>query len=716
MNFRQRLKLAYRALSNQHPREMKPMYYSRVQTLQNLKAATVGTKLEQYQDFIVKAPAFYTYWNFYQLFPEVQTPVDRIARRVASLGGRLYDSENNILEEETRLFHKKYGIKKILHEAIVHDKVFGQIVLAKFDVDHKNRIQNIPSHEITLWNTNKFDITEIRWHWEYKAININEDFIILKNPNLNSKFFGKSPLTSFYSDLNQLHLDRDNFSQFLENNSFFGVAVIPNEDISDDELDVLRNAVDELNKPDSRYKAGVYVNVKEIQQIKQEIQARLTPEEKFAIAVKASNAVGYPYQLLRDTTEGLGKGEQKTVMQNFKEETIDPAQDMASEIINDFILPDDPDFNKYVWKPNRMQIETLADTVIYMSQAVKDGLFSSTEAKVKYLGYTQEEAQKYAEAETENMGKPEVSLEKPEEMKEFESIEPDEIRMEKSLSREKVLELISNQKNINGNDKQRMKKFLVKVENERKDGFAPTEIVIANDRAVMLRDLIMKALEEQVKSLDIIINKKSVNSESTEEDIRNQLIPLALTIDVPLMTYYIHYLMKLGQIDAINQLEKLGVILTPEERKEINEEIQEYANKRVASLLGYDNSDNDDLNSPLLVSSLDDTTVANIYAVLALATTKAKAIEILMSKISQRANLIKESEAARAYNAAMLIVGKKASNRFKIIWEWLRTRAENPRMTHLALVGKTAPIGEPINGEYPGIAYRCQCSLKFKLI
>jgi len=714
MKLTDRIRQGLRAFNQANPAIARPDY-SVPQTLDNIKISALPPALQQYSQFIVTPPPFYTFYTYYQVFNEVQTPIDKIADRVSALGGQLYDKDGLVNQELTDKLYTEYNLTELTAELVRHRLIYGQVVPALFnESDTTKQIQLIPSDQVTLWQTKGFSISRLTWRFEYTTLDVVSDFKVFRVPAVNSKFFGKSPLTSFYDDLNQVSLDRDNFNQFLQNNSFFGVAIIPNDNLSNDELDALVETAKQLNDPRSRYKTGVYTGVKELKQIKQEIQARLSIEEKKYIAVKTANAVGYPYQLLKESASGLGQGEQKTVMQNYKEETIDPSQAMVGQFINNFVLEvvaNKSEYEGLTWKPNEMVISTLDDMMKVANAGFASGLFSAYEAKTRFLGYTDDEVQ-----EDDKFRKIGSNVVQEGELKEG-NVETDEVQDEvdqnikSTISSEYIKSYIQNAKSLNGNDKQRIKKFLELVKAERDDGFSPTEIVVKNDRVKMLDEMMQKAYTEQINAFDFIINKKTVNADETmtEEEIRSELTPLANFLDVGLMTYYINYLMTLGKIDALNQIEELGLSLTDKERADINKEVTDYANARVGSLLGVENGGDNSINSPLVSSSLDDTTVGLIMAVLTMSTTRKEAMELFKRRIKDRAKLLADNEAGRAYNAGVDIVSKKKT---QIGYQWLRTRSAEPREIHLVLVGMTAPRGQTINGEFPGQRIQCKCGMK----
>lgn len=697
MSLTNRIKSALRALTNPEV-IVQQKDHSYVQTLENIKIATLPPSLQQYANFIVTPPPFFTYWGYYQSFAEIQTPINRIAKRIAGLNGRLYTFDGYIEDKKTEELHQDYGIIDLIEEFIIDLLVYGQAVIALFNDGERQIFKIIPAHEIIVWNTNFFDITKVVWKLEHMTLTIDSNFYISRLPSINSKFFGKSPLSSLYDDLNQLDLDRENFNRFLKNNSFFGVAVLPKDGITKEEFESLQNAVRELNNPQSRYKAGVYAHVQDIQIIKQEIQARLTTDEKEYIAVKAANSIGYPYQFLKKSTTGIGQGEQKSILQIYKDETIQPLQQKVESFVNEYILQSIPNKNQYknlIWKANEMHTTTREEMAEIANKLFTSGLISSYEAKTRFIGYTDDEVQVDDKFRIINN-----TILKEGELKDT------------KIDQETIQDKINNAKSLNGNDKQRIKKYIQRIKEERKAGFSPVPIVIENDRAKMLEDTLKQAFIDQFKDFDYILNKKTleITDSLTEDQISQEIKSLAEYLDVPFVTYLISYLATLGKLDAIEQLKELDIELTDQQRAEITSKIQEYSKRRVGSLLGLENGQSDSIDNPLIENSLDDTTAKILFSILQLATTKKEIEEIYLKRIEERIKLIKETEAARTYNAALFIVAKIIPN---IGWEWLRTRSKEPREIHLALVGRTARFGELIDGEYPGVRVNCKCGVKF---
>ena len=676
---------------------------------------------------IVTVPKFYTYSLFYEMFPEVSTPINRSASRISSLSGRLY-TDGYVEEKVTKDFIKDYRIKDLIREIAMNMQLHGQCIIAEFNTtDKAQRFQVIPPQEVTLWSVKQFNISEFTWRSEIGSLRITEDFYISRQASLKSKWFGESPFVSFYDRLDGLGMDIDNFNEFLRNNSFPGLAFIPKEGISDEEFDVLRQSIEKLNQKGARFKAGVYDTIDRIEHIKQDLQFKMAPEEKNEIAMMAAAAVSYPYQFLKKGSSGLGQGEQKSVLQVYKDELTDPVQSHINSIVNDFILPRcETKYKKFTWKSTPMSVSSLEDMANMVFKGVDSGVFSVYEGKTRYLGYEDDEVQeddkfrivgsnvvKEGEIESGNMQTNVLRYEMPGKAT-APSNESKEMVQPEQNPLQKVKESIESQKTLNGNDKRRLRKMIETISQEIDDGYSPIELLTATVTAVELADLIRKGLEEQ--SIRIIDQFDVKSMDSVDNIVIDDSDRLLSFIEPGLLVYYINYFMTLSKLEAYRELEKLGIVLTPEIKAEINREIQDYANSRVESLMGdtelLDDQvvDINDISQPAVPESLDITTGLLIAGIIAVSPNKATAVDIAKKRAKTRADRILETEISRAYNASLFIISKKNDT---VELQWLRTRSDAPRRIHLELVGQRGNTPDDFDGEWPGVRIQCKCSLKF---
>jgi len=359
---------------------------------ENIPVQSIKNSINQYAKYVVEVPKFDTFWQFYQIFPEVQTPISRIAKRITGIKGKFTNSEGYCDEIVSNKLQYEIELDRLMEEFITHMLIFGQAVAVMFESGSKKTIQFVPPSEVSYWEAQSFAIKKFTWHWESSVTIVENDFEIFKLPSVNSKYFGKSPLNSMYQTLNSLNLDTQNFNEFLENNSFMGLAIFPKDNLEEKEIDILNASIVKLNEKGSRYKAGVYDGVEKIEQIKQDLQFKLTEDEKDRIASYASNAVGYPYTFLKRNSTSLGQGEQKSILLNYRDETIKPMQILLTNFINNFVSQYF-EFNGLNFVPNEMPIETFTDLADIGLRGFESGALSAYEFKTRYLNYLDKETQ-----------------------------------------------------------------------------------------------------------------------------------------------------------------------------------------------------------------------------------------------------------------------------------------------------------------------------------
>jgi len=359
----------------------------------NLSISSVKNTISQYAKYVVEVPKFDTHFQFYQNFPQVQTPISRIAKRVTGLKGNFTNSEGYCDELLSNKLQYEIQLDRLIEEFVTHMLIFGQATAVMFDNEGEGEksIQFVSPTEVTFWQAKGYSIDRFTWHCENQIKTIDKDFEIYKLPSVNSKYFGKSPLNSLYDDLNALHLDIQNFNEFLENNSFMGLAIIPKDGMTPEAFTVLKETVKQLNKKGSRYQAAVYDGVDKIEQIKQDLQFKLTDTEKDTISSLACNAVGYPYTFLKRSA-GLGQGEQTSTLINFRDETIKPMQTLVANFINNFVSKYF-EFNGLSFMPNEMAVNSFTEIAEIGLQGFNSGALSAYEFKTKYLLYKDKETQ-----------------------------------------------------------------------------------------------------------------------------------------------------------------------------------------------------------------------------------------------------------------------------------------------------------------------------------
>ena len=351
-------------------------------SLPQLKDAKLIVELNQKKTSIY-TPNFALYNNIYNKFPEVASICDKITERIAGIGGKFIDENNEEYTPEADYTH-------ISRDFIQNTLIFGQAVTIKAIVKDDERNLIIPSHQISFWRASGIEIEGFDWNFESSIKRIDDDFQLFRNSNTDSIFFGKSKLLSLYEVLNTLHLDREAFNLFLENNSFPGLILQGNVVPGSTEETTLLDTLAQLNSKAGRYKAVNLPNeITKIEQIKQEISSKLSATDYENILKLVCFCYGYPYGLLQGGG-GLGQGEQKSQLIQLRDEVIKPLQNQLAKFIN-YLLKQNPKLANTKWIPNEMEIESKSDIMESGIELYKSGIITGRVLKSKYLGYDERE-------------------------------------------------------------------------------------------------------------------------------------------------------------------------------------------------------------------------------------------------------------------------------------------------------------------------------------
>jgi len=364
--------------------------YSYSNSLTQLKDAKPMIELNQKKTAIY-TPDFRLYNNLYNKFPEVSSICDKIAERIIGIGGKFINENNEEMTPEVDFSHTN-------RDFLQNMLIFGQTVAIKAQVKDEERDLIIPSHQISNWRAEGIEIDSFDWNFESSLKRIEDDFYLFRNSNTDSMFFGKSKLLPLYEVLNTLHLDREAFNLFLENNSFPGLVLQGSFDFGSPTIDangntilaneerILQDTLKDLNSREGRYKAVLLPeSITKIEQIKQEISSKLSSTDYENILKLVCFCYGYPYGLLQGGV-GLGQGEQKSQLIQLRDEVIKPLQNQLAKFIN-YLLKKNSDLKDVKWIPNEMEIESKSDIMESGIKLFTNGIINGKTLKSKYLGY-----------------------------------------------------------------------------------------------------------------------------------------------------------------------------------------------------------------------------------------------------------------------------------------------------------------------------------------
>lgn len=182
------------------------------------------------------------------------------------------------------------------------------------------------------------------------------------------------------------------------------------------------------------------------------------------------------------------------------------------------------------------------------------------------------------------------------------------------------------------------------------------------------------------------------------------------------------FVARLGTAGVENNL---NTKLNDSQKKTIQKEINSYSKERVKNLLGYKPEKipeyEDEIFNPYFDGSLDITSnnvITNIIQSVLInypTLSKDKQIQMIKENLNlnaeERGNQINQDNLSKAFGLAGFLASKILGARKKT---WLRTKALNPRDTHLKMVGETVDFNKPFsNGsKWTQEEINCQCSIK----
>lgn len=667
----------------------------------------------------ITPPNFAMFWNFYQNFPPIQNVVGKIADRVASIGGRWEDKDGNIIK------NTEIDYTNFIKEFLIHFLVYGQVVILNSKIENNDKWIFVPSHQVTLWAASGYNINSFVWYWEQSLVNVTDSkqFKIYKEPNINSIYFGKSRLNSFYNDLNISYLDYENYLTFLKNNSFPGSFFKLKDNISPEEIKDVLETILELSKPEGKFKGLADNKIEEIIQIKQDLANKLTVEEKDRIERLVYNAYSYPYDFI-NPRGGLGRGEQTSLLLNMRDEIIVFLQKTVAKAINDI----QGKLDDIVWIPNEMDLTTKTENIETGIKAFESGLTSAKETKIKFMGYkpkdTNEDDNRY-KFKNNDVIIQEGRIFEPLEAKTFEIAEPET----KNYDQIKAIPKISLKQAL------QEKKDIEQLLKSTNRDFSKIEIVLNTPQARNAKTELRKAFFEinnQINYQKIFKKLQTgdkIKSDSELNIIKQELekLPnLSQTLDINILAKYLSFVSQFGRQDAINNLKELDIEMSENDKTFIGAEISEYIKNRTENLLGFNNQTPKSDTEPFLENGLDNYTIEMLATIiLKMWLAKNEIDKALVAQIKQAINnqtierieMIIESETARAMNTGFATVAIFAAKQkdTNLGYEWIKTTSMNPDINHLALVGKIAPINNTQSvwgNNFPGTRPNCKCSLK----
>lgn len=638
-------------------------------------------------------PQFQIMADFFANVVSVASNINFIVNTISGVDFFI-DDEDETFEKIKKDFNFDFLIRKLALQL----EVYGTLLVRNELVGKKPLISAIPLDEVLLFYGSRKEqtLTKINWYSREFSESVwlensekNKTFFTDRIADLDSSVFGFPVLRSVLTIVDGKLKDDENYQLFLQNGSFPGILVfVPQDEIA------LKNEMDsflrQLRDSKSRFKSSVIQNALAddgkpkvaFQSIKQQMENRLTIEEKREIDGQIQDVLGIPRGIIgfNNKTGGLNSTEYEAKMNLFFSTAILPRLKFLVSFLNREIMPI---FAKFYGK-EKLELSFNLPKVELGSEMRKSYLegFKSkvlTLDEVRKMGFGLEEMKEETEQD-ENF----EETEEKKDTKNFEENEKeDENLLEKSL------------KEINLENKKEIKDLLKSVDYST----SQVEKYLESKKAKDFEKKIEESLLKQFKTFTIKKTKEEEESLARKTEIEE--------IDWKEMLVYFLFFGNLGIKDAERQL---GSVLSSETKQRIDEQIKIFIENRILALEGKNFISNDGILNP---------SVPSIYA-----TTKKEIAEIVLSEIEEaekerkflelaknRAELIKNTEMSKIFNVGLFLTATKIGATQK---EWLKTISIDPREDHLFQVGVQVPMTATFpNGNFwSNEEFNCKCGIK----
>lgn len=685
-------------------------------------------------------------WNktnwMYRLIPAVRAGVNKKASTLLATGWRIQDKNGMIQTDLTAKVEEVGKLRDLVLKASKQYDVYASVIYY-YDTTTKGyvNIKCIPVSEIgNIYVTTDFKLKAFDWNGNSFFMNkaINDNFYMGAEADLDDQLFGAPCLLALENVLDGYLADQENYKQFLENGAFPGVFAMVADDIEQETIEELNSQLSSLGNKSNRYRASIIPgaldsegrNLISFVTFKQNIENRLTQEEKEAQEGLVYDALLIPRKIMGQQTQGLGSDEYQVALLDYQNSCIRPRVAMLESDINKFVLPkilkyiEDENWfkenNVRVKIGNRTRIATAEDFYFAFNdidlqnidkkqtnylEAYKLGAMSIGEMKVRAFNYrpseiAEEEFSKTFEDTKPNYNKPNNDVTAPEQGGEL--LKTD-IKSESARVRQ------------SGKVKKSIKKFI----EENGVDFSLIEPLTQSTKIVDIKNRVKKAISKQYMQSNLF-DLELTGDESIEDIMKQITFPSASKMlssrDLLLAMLYASQVAVMATETAYT--------IGNDEKYKIKVDVDTYVHQNINNMFGnttkiplndlYDleiTDKNKEIADPYFDGKLDDTTTRDIATMALALLDDADITKVIDKKAEERARLIVDIAVASAFGFATFATGIHTQANKK---QWLRTRASKPDATHLAQVGEIVDIDDRFtDGSYWSQSrFGCQCGIK----
>jgi hypothetical protein len=746
---------------------------------------------------LVMAPNFGLYAAMYGAFDAVASNINFLAAYLPAWHihdwAKTKDKKGEINTLVTQEIEKRWKLSNLIKKALKQSSLYGIRPYTKFHQPNGQAIYTLlPASEMRNFvvSTDTWQIRRFSWSdgrvWNYKDIlDIDEtghrNFYIGREEDSDDQIFGTPKLRALFTIMDGSLRDNELYRNWLENAAKPGIiAMVPDLD-SEGLIMELDAAFRALRDPDSAYKAqtvkgiGVVGNTigrkVEFVTIRQEIENRLSIDEKREIDDKVKDALGIPRAIFGfKQSGGMGSNEYESAMVAFKEGCLDDLCWQLKSDLDSFFIPDmlttleqEGWFKKMNIQVNyggKIRIATAADFHFEFEEVrvEQPSILAAREQKRQQLvmqGYlngaiTAAEMRDVLDFDKPTQADFNFTIYQAQMVKEWatpgQSLKLNEatdvqdpstntrLMLQSNLTPNQISDLVQTKavKWKALKTAKKIQKFFEEITKaERTESVIPR--VLGHKDVKDLTVKIQAALNQQAKEAPIaaLLGQLAQPIDPNDPNLKNQLkdlikanlVPLDHYLNVEDMIAKMIVFAKLGQEEAVQQAQMANQEgLTSQQRAQIRGQVTDWIEKRVNNLLGFTSGEaNGRITNPYYDGNLDQTTIDDLaQAILVTLMDDPEAtldqiknrVDQNMQKINQnRSVLIANHNIASVFSLGMYLAAIQLGAKYKT---WLHTTSEDPRLEHLQMVGQTVPIDAPFsNGDYwTNILPNCKCGIK----
>lgn len=725
-------------------------------------------------------PEWQIYANMYGNIPAVSAAVNKKANTIRSAGWYIRDANGYAVEELTSFCKNNKQLDRLITRLSKSYDVYGGALIGAFKKqpeDTRCSFSTIPLSETRDFVLEEGAFKVLQFYWNnynlgyHKVVtNIDtESFFLGVDDDLDDQVFGAPRLRALYTDLDTKLRDDKNYQMFLQNASMPGIVALVSSAAEQSTVDEVSAVLRSWRDDDTKHKGGVVANATDNEgnpmiqftTIAQDLQNRLSLEEKKEIAGLVYDCLFIPRKIMGLAGSGMGANEYESAMHDYKVSCIEPQMRLISNNVNQFVLPiilkeiGEEKLSRYKIKSGdlvrgakvadfefcfeEISVELPSERRRSFMDGYDRGIFLASE--VKLLGYGMDEDDIQDDDEFRKMPSGVAIIKKgnlqegiiggQEEGEESEGIpgmaemlqpkqqESPNPKQEQETPTQPEQEEIADvdtdatelnevQKAIFHKAKIRAKKS-GKLKKHRDDLFRKLDpkyskvpAICKTPKADQFKQMLERSFYNQYKN----------SIESELGIVKKDITPIEEQMDMEEVILTLLFVASLAVRDIEEQY---GRPLSDTQKQDIYYRVDQYIKGRINALTGHRTDELAllDIRTPYYTGNgLDATTEHDIQRIVEIVQSEQDFdyLSEIENIAKRRSELVGDDTLATIFGATAMIVAEELGALTKT---WLRTISENPRLNHLAMVGETVGFYQKFsNGSFwSNEEINCKCGI-----